>query len=289
MIFTSGLSVPEGPVCLPDKSWLCVEMGAGRGCVTHVSADGKTKRVVAQTGRPNGLAVDRAGNIWVAESSEPALLRLRLDGTCEVFLKDCNGLPFMFPNDLCFGPDGLLYLTDSGIYVEDFAPGGQIRPDYALAQTVGRVYQINTQTREIAMVDRGIRFTNGIAIGPERNLYVNETLTGFVYRYELRGGQVGRRQYFGDVVDPHAAPGYKGPDGMKFGLDGHLYVTVYGQQDVTVLGPTGSVVRRMRTLGKNPTNVAFGLPPENKIYVTEVELGQIEVHDVDTAGLPLYS
>jgi len=131
MIFTSGLSVPEGPVLLPDESWLVVEMGADRGCVTHISADGETKRMVARTGRPNGLAVDREGVIWVAESLVPSLLRLTLAGDVRVFLTECDGEPFVFPNDLAFGPDGMLYMTDSGIAIGEFAPDGQVRSDYA--------------------------------------------------------------------------------------------------------------------------------------------------------------
>jgi gluconolactonase len=68
MVFAKDLSVPEAPVLLPDRSWLVVEMGLDRGCVTHLSPDGKTRRVVAKTGRPNGLALDKEGVIWVAES-----------------------------------------------------------------------------------------------------------------------------------------------------------------------------------------------------------------------------
>src|SRR5438876_9969248 len=104
MIFTDGLSRPEGPALLHDGSWLCVEMGPDRGCVTHISADGRTKRVVARTGRPNGLAVDGEGVVWVAESIDPpSLLRMTLDGRFEVFMTECEGEPFLFPNDLCFG------------------------------------------------------------------------------------------------------------------------------------------------------------------------------------------
>jgi hypothetical protein len=40
--------------------------------------------------------------------------------------------------------------------------------------------------------------------------------------------------------------------------------------------------------GKAPTNVAFGLGGENRIYVTEDELGQLTVHDVDADGLALH-
>ncbi len=288
MVFTKGLREPEGPLVLPDRSWLVVEMDPSRGSVTRISPDGLETQVVARTGRPNGLALDRHQKVWVAELLFPALLRMDLDGQVETFLTGCGDLPFIFPNDLCFGPDGLLYLTDLGILIQDFAPGGKIRVDYATCQPDGRVFQINTHTQEITMVDRGIRFTNGIAIGPDGNLYVNETLGGNVYQYTLKEGRVGPRRLFGNVIDPQAAPGYKGPDGMKFGRDGNLYCTVYGQQDVTVLGPDGSVLRRIHTQGKKPTNIAFGPDGEPRIYITEVEFGQIEVFEVETSGFEFY-
>ena len=75
---------------------------------------------------------------------------------------------------------------------------------------------------------------------------------------------------------------------MKFGRDGNLYCTVYGQQDVTVLASDGSVLRRIRTIGKKPTNIAFGADGEKRIYLTEVEFGQIESYAVDPPGLELY-
>jgi sugar lactone lactonase YvrE len=76
---------------------------------------------------------------------------------------------------------------------------------------------------------------------------------------------------------------------MAFGADGNLYVAVFAQQDITVLGRDGSVVKRIRTQGKLPTNCAFGLPRQKKLYVTEYELGQLEVFDAETDGLPLFT
>jgi len=290
MIFAAGFSSPEGPVALPDGSWLIVEGGAERGCVTQISSDGQQKRVVAKTGRPNGLAVDKAGYIWVAESKTPSLLRLTLDGKVEVVMTGCDGEPFLFPNDLCLGPDGAVYMTDSGIHIDQFAPGGNIRSDYLSVKYDGRVYRIDVKNRKIRKLDSGIKFTNGIAFGPDSYLYVNETLTGMIYRYEWKDGEhIGPRQVFGNVIAPDAPPGWKGPDGMAFGADEKLYVAVFGQQDVTVLGRDGKVVKRIRTAGKLPTNVAFRVPGQKKIYVTEYEHGQLEVHEVETDGLPLYT
>ncbi|MBI4790047.1 MAG: SMP-30/gluconolactonase/LRE family protein [Chloroflexi bacterium] len=288
MDFTTGLGKPEAPVLLPDGSWLCVEMAADRGCVTHISADGKTRCVVAKTGRPNGLALDKNGVVWVAESSTSALLRLSLNGRVEKFLSECNGEPFLFPNDLCFGPDGNLYMTDSGILPDQFAPGGKLRPDYASVKPDGRVYQISVQAKRVKKLDSGILFTNGIAFGPDKNLYVNETLTGMIYRYSWRDGViVGPRERFGNVIDPAEPDFFKGPDGMKFAANGYLYVSVFGQGNVTVLDPNGAVAERVQTRGRKPTNLAFGTPGSRRIYVTEAEYGAIEVLNVDADGLPL--
>jgi gluconolactonase len=76
---------------------------------------------------------------------------------------------------------------------------------------------------------------------------------------------------------------------MAFGTDGKLYVAVFGQRDVTVLDRDGSVAARLPTAGKLPTNVAFALPGRKRIHVTEYELGQLEIFDVPSDGLPLWS
>ena len=213
-----------------------------------------------------------------------------MDGHVDVWIDKCNGESFLWPNDLCFGPDGCLYLTDSGILFGQFRPGGgRIRPDIMSFKIDGRVYRINVQTKEIWEIDEGIRFANGICFGPDNNLYVAETITGTIYRYEWANGKIGTREVFGNVIDPSLTGDFKGPDGMKFGSNGNLYVTVPGQGHVTVLAANGSVVARIRTRGLRPTNIAFGPPGENKVFVTEVQFGAIEVFDVETDGLPLFT
>jgi gluconolactonase len=288
-IFSTGLSAPEGPVALPDGTWLIVEGGAARGCVTHISADGRHHHVIKKTGRPNGLAVDSKGVIWVAESKTPSLVRLTMGGQSEVVATGCEGEAFLFPNDLCFGPDGAIYMTDSGVLIDEFAPNNQIRSDYMRVDYDGRVYRIDPSTGKVKKLDNGIKFTNGIAFGPDRLLYANETLTGAIYRYQWKAGEIaGPRISFGNVINPDAPPGWKGPDGMAFSDGGELLVAVFGQKDITVLGKRGEVERRIPTAGKLPTNVAFALPGRKTLHITEYEFGQMETVAVASDGLPLY-
>ncbi len=289
MAFIDDLQSPEGPVALPDGTWLLVEGGSERGCVTQLSEDGRSRRTVKKTGRPNGLAVDADGVIWVAESKSPSLLRLTLEGQCQVVATQCDGEPFLFPNDLCFGPDGALYLTDSGVFIDKFAPDNTIRPDYANVDYDGRLYRVEPRSGSVTLIDRGFRFTNGIAFGLDNRLYVNETLTGNVYCFAWREGQIaGPRELFGNVIRADAPSGWKGPDGMAFDEHGLLYIAVFGQGDITVLGLQGNVVRRIPTRGMLPTNLAFALPGKHCIYVTEYEHAQIETFEVNCDGLPLW-
>ena len=290
MIFANSLSVPEGPVLLPDGSWLLVEMGPDRGCVSRLTDAGRTRTTLAVTGRPNGLALDQRSRIWVCESNPPSIIRMELDGSYEILLDRSADGPLLFPNDLCFGPDGMLYFTDSGILFSDFAPGGKVRGDYEKVSYRGRVYRLHPETLELAVLAEDIRFTNGLAFGPgDRHLYVAETITGDILRYEWSPEGLGTAEVFGNVIAPDAPPGIKGPDGMAFGKNGDLYVTVFGQGDVTVMAPDGSIRSRIRTAGIAPTNVAFGPDGERRIYVTEDQHGTVEVFDVDTDGLALHA
>lgn len=288
-IFARDLGFPEAPVLLDDGSHLFTEMTPDTGWVVWISKDGKSRRVVAKTGRPNGLAPDRHGRFWVAETLNRALLRISLDGDVDKIAGEGKGQPFLFLNDLAFAPNGDLYLTDSGIAMDEFAPRGEMNPDYMNLDYDGRVYRVDVDTREVETVDRKLRFTNGIAFGPDEALYIAETLTGMIYRYAWKDGRIaGGRTPFGNVIDPEGLEGIRGPDGMKFGADGNLYVAVFGQANVTVLGTDGEVLRRFPTDGDWPTNLHFGEPGEKSIYVTEAQTGTVQIIEVGTDGFPLY-
>ncbi len=287
MIFCDDLMNPEGPVLLPNGDWLVVEMAPERGCVARISADGTERTELARTGRPNGLAIDSEGIVWVAESKNPpSLLKMSLDGQFEILMTGPEGDPFLFSNDLVFGPDGTLWMTDSGVLEPTwrlFRNGEAERPEVD-----GKVWKIDLGTQTATKIDSGIGFANGIAYGQDGYLYANETLTGDIFRYDVSKANPSREFFANAFPEIEMDDSRRGVDGMAFDDRGRLYVTVIGYGDVAVYNQDGSLDKRISLIDKRPTNVAFGKPGEKRIYVTGQEIGQMEAHDVDADGMALY-
>lgn len=293
--FSTDLHDPEGPVLLSDGHWLVTEMGTDRGCVTELDANGKRVRTVAQTGRPNGLAVDRAGIIWVAESVEPRLIALDRNGETLGTWFGPKDAPFLWPNDLCFGPDGLLYMTDSGIRFDEFSPDGIVRPEemgrkreLVKQLATGRLFRFNPATQELVCVVDGLHFPNGIAFGPDDDLFVAETVTGDILRFRITETGVERVGRHTNVIVEDAPGAWVGPDGMAFDVEGNLYTCVLGIGKVVIADASGTVIKRLDAGGAICTNVAFGPQGSKTLYITEDVTGRLVRREALADGAVLY-
>jgi DNA-binding beta-propeller fold protein YncE len=109
--------------------------------------------------------------------------------------------------------------------------------------------------------------------------HVAETLSGNIYRYGYQDNRAsGKRELFGNVVDPSNPAEIKGPDGMKFGADGHLYVASQDSNEVHAFdGATGAPLGAFVAAGAGglaqPLDVRFG--PDGALYAASFGTGQV--------------
>ena len=115
----------RGRRCLPDGRVCFVE--TFRSQVSVWSEGSGVTQYAYTAGGPNSCVVGRNGELYVcqnggtvgpwraAEMSVPSIQRIDEEGRpAEIIVTEIDGIALNGPNDLVFGPDGRLYLTDPG-------------------------------------------------------------------------------------------------------------------------------------------------------------------------------
>lgn len=243
--------------------------------------DHGTVRVIATTGGgANGATLGPDGALYVANNGGVSLdhgghwmapnpiagrvQRVTLDGEVSDVAVRLPGTPPHRPNDLCFGPDGLIYYTDPHDW-ENLPNVG-----------VGRVAR-TTLAGVVELLAELPFFPNGIAFGPDDRLYVAQSMTQQIL-----------------VMEPHpGAPfathctlprGY--PDGFCFDRAGRLYVAGSLGDVLWIFEPDGSVGEEIPfEEGSEPTNCCLG---DGLLYVTLSGRGRLDAVEVAAEPLPLY-
>jgi len=116
----TDLGFVEGPVLLESGEIAVVSMD--RGCLYAITDHG-TSRVIAETAiGANGATEGRDGFLFVAQSGLARGAPRPPDATGGVIVVEPGraarwlSTDLVRPNDLCLGPDGLLYVTDPTPY-----------------------------------------------------------------------------------------------------------------------------------------------------------------------------
>ena len=77
------------------------------------------------------------------------------------------------------GRTAISYMTDFGMAAADFIDGQNfVRRLHGSRLGRPRLRDRSHKMKVLRVIDRGIRFTNGIAFGPDRQLYANASFTG---------------------------------------------------------------------------------------------------------------
>ncbi len=277
-VLADGLAFPEGPVWLGPRRVAFTQI---RGQCLSLWEDGTTTTIARTKGGPNGatlgpegalfvsnnggLSLGHGGAVWQPSDPIPGRIqRVTLDGEVTDVATTLPGAPPNRPNDLCFGPDALLYYTDPHNW-EDLANLG-----------VGRVGRTTLDGR-VELVAEIPAFPNGIAFGPDDRLYVAQSVAQKILVLDAKPGAT--------TSDFCRLPtGY--PDGFCFDRTGRLYVAGSLGDVLCIFEPDGRLRETVATGdGSEPTNCCLG---DGVLYVTLSGTGQLVSLDVEAAALPLY-
>jgi gluconolactonase len=222
----------------------------------------------AKTGAPNGHKVLADGTHLVCDASRHAVLHLSADGKLlEPASKECDGKPLRGPNDLTLDtPHGGFYFSDPG--------------ESSDKQPTGTVHYVDGQGTT-HLVDEGLAYPNGIVLTADgKLLYLAESKHNRVLVYQVTApGKAVHRRVFAKlpVKDEAAGQVDNQPDGMCLDAAGNLFVAHYGMRQVQVLSPEGKLIARYAGGNLTTSNVAFGGPKLDELYVTgglDVEKGK---------------
>jgi gluconolactonase len=276
-VLAEGLAFPEGPVHLGPRRVAFVEI---RGQRVALYADGAVRTVATTGGGANGATLGPDGALYVANNGgislgpegrwmAPApipgrIQRVTLAGEVRDVAVRLPGTPPNRPNDLCFGPDGLLYFSDPHDW--------ENLPDVG----VGRVTR-TTLAGDAELVAEVPLFPNGVAFGPDDRLYVAQSMTQRVLVMDARPGA---------TPSLHCTLPRGFPDGFCFDSGGRLYVAGSLGDVLWVFEPDGTVCEEIPfPEGSEPTNCCLG---DGRLYVTLSGSGRLVALAIDADPLPLY-
>lgn len=152
-----------------DRPRVCLVETAGgeAGQIYRVELDGtNTTTVTIEGGALLGLALDRDGFLYVCDPSNHQVWRITAESTYEPF-----GGVIDYPNYAALGPDGRLFVSDSGSFDE----------------ATGQLFVIDADGATANVTPRPIAFANGLCVDAT-TLWVVESSAPGVSATALGGG-----------------------------------------------------------------------------------------------------
>lgn len=240
-------------MALPDGSVAVVESMASR--VSRVSPNGAVSLIAETGGGPNGMALDAAARMLVANNGgighpvrgPGSIQRVEPDGRLTTLVANLDA-----PNDICLGPGGAVWFTDP----RDNWFQRVLRP--------GRVFRWDGS---LQLIHEGLDYPNGIGVDAAGRVVVAESRTGLLH--VLADGE----------PDVWARCPVGAPDGFCFDAEGRCFVCCFDAARIIAIEPEGRVSETLHTgEGTMPTNCA--ITREGSLVFTEAAQGLLMAFDL---------
>src|SRR5262245_9987448 len=225
--------------------------------VTKVTPDGKKSEWLNSGGAPNGHKILGDGTHLVCDGDLHAVLHVSADGKIlHKASEKCDDKPLRAPNDLS------LDVKNGGFYFTDPGESDDKKP-------IGTVHFVDAKG-VTHLCAEGLAFPNGIVLTPDgKRLLVGESKKNRILENPVTSpGKLGAMKVLCDLPAKAGEQIDNQPDGMCLDTEGNLYVAHYGMRHVQVLSPEGKVIRRYPGGNLTTSNVAFGGPEMDTLYIT---------------------
>jgi len=276
-VLADGLGFTEGPVWFDDHRIALTSIS--HGCVYVVDPSGGATERIDTGGGPNGLARGDNGTLYVTQNggafgasgaAQPGV-QVITDGRVDYLVGGMGA-----PNDLMFGPDGRLWVTDVRREIDPMTPGDGLP---------GQVWavDVNTGGAEV-MVESGPVFVNGLGFTRDgRTLLVTATLVAELIAYQVA------RANSAPWREPRLVHTFENgwPDGMAISALGEAWVALTGADRIDVINGAGERTARITVpAGSLPTNVCIGGGPVDELFVTAAHSESLLRIRLDDRGDP---
>ena len=244
---------PEGPVVQEGKLYYAQYSGNvasvwdGKTKVDFWKEDGCGPSALVPMGETFGVTCYDSGKLEV----------IAKDGkTVASYDKDASGQALLGPNDGVPDGKGGAYFTLSG----PWTPG----------PVMGRIVHLAADGT-LTEVANDLNYANGITIGADGRLYVNESYAGTVTSFALAAdGALSDRMSFAHLYQLGEDAGVF-PDGIKVGPNGNFFIGLNSVAAILELAPDGSkVVARHVFESQGTPNMAFSADGKT-MYVMAVD------------------
>lgn len=258
----------EGPSFDREGRLYVTDIPHGR--VFSIDPQGLWRLVAEYDGWPNGLKIDRQGQIFIADYRRGILRLDAKNGRVEPVVETRRSESFKGVNDLYFGANGDLYFTDQG--------------QTGLHDATGRVFRWRDGHGLSCLIDTAPS-PNGLCLNAdESQLYVAMTRANAIWRLPLMAdGGVSKVGVYVQMS------GGIGPDGMAPDSEGGLAVAHPG----TTAWRIDRFGFRTHYVAYNEelfiTNLAYGGQDLRDLYLVDSKRGEILRAPMPIAGRPLYS
>ena len=248
----------------------CLWAGGEAGQIYCIREKGRLEEVTSIGGFCLGLTFSAADELFVCNARLACIVRVRKSGTSSLFADAVGSRKLKQPNYSVFDSQGNLYVSDSGEW----------------STSSGCIVRFDSRGKGTIFLEPPQPFPNGMALSPdERFLFIAQSHTDDVLKVEIReDGTAGQQEVYARGLE-------RVPDGLAFDTAGNLYVSCYASDNIFRVTPLGQVSQlaydRAGTILARPTNIAFGGPSNDYLYVANLGRWHINRVHLGIAGQPL--